>query len=147
MGDALNIQQVVNIQMFGKALIEKSLWRLLRGEGLWNCIMRMKYIEPLSFNELLHKELNIYHNFSIVWKALANSFMIVGSWLTWKIINGLKVRVGIDPWFKVKGPYHFSLDLQDTLHNLNIYTLNDVALAIQTNPWQKECKLVKDIGL
>jgi hypothetical protein len=64
-----------NIQLSGKVLAVKSLWRLFKEEGSWHDIMRLKYIESFSFEEWIRKEPKTHQNCSIVWKALVEAFV------------------------------------------------------------------------
>jgi hypothetical protein len=37
-------------------------------------------------------------NGSIGWKAMMESYPMLGEWVFWKIGSGKKVRIGEDPW-------------------------------------------------
>jgi hypothetical protein len=55
------------------------------------------------------------------YKALVQAFPINGRWLVWKMGNGEKVRVGVDPWI---GYFRLLEILIEFVHDICIYTLN-----------------------
>jgi hypothetical protein len=50
-------------------------------------------------------------NGSSMWKALVSAFFIVGNFLAWRIGNGTKVKLGVDPWIGRKGVFRLSSEL------------------------------------
>jgi hypothetical protein len=45
-------------------------------------------------NNALERKTNLSINVSIVWKAIAPSFPLVGNWFVWKEVNGEKGMCG-----------------------------------------------------
>ena len=87
-----------DLPRFAKALVAKCAWNVVSGSGLWNCVIQYKYISPLSVTEWIQvPDKSTQHSY-IIWKAIVNSFDLIGGWLAWKIGNGRSVRIGQDLW-------------------------------------------------
>jgi hypothetical protein len=85
-----------NIHLFGISLATKSLWNLITKESLWKRIIIQKYIAPGTLINWIRWDRKNIHNVSNQWKALTLDFLVVGTYLTWKVGNGSQVRVGAD---------------------------------------------------
>lgn len=114
-----------NSYLFNKSLPTKNLWRLAYNESLWVHLMKAKYLDGCSMDDWLHLEHNSSKNNSIVWKALVEAFL-VGNWTIWCIGNGMKIKIGEDPWVSVDENFRLSEDLIRTLHAEGIFSLYDV---------------------
>lgn len=60
---------------------------------------------------------------SNVWKAIVQSFPLVGNWLAWKVGKWDKVRIGADPWVGSGERHKLSEELIVTLKNQGIHHL------------------------
>jgi len=65
-------------------------------ESLWRQEILHKYIEPLSMEDKIKQVVNPI--LSNIWKAIVQPFPLVGNWMAWNVGNGVKVRIGADPW-------------------------------------------------
>jgi hypothetical protein len=84
--------------LFSKALAAKVRWRLLLTNGLWNIVVLHKYIALNSLENWIHNPDKISHLGSIIWKAMINYFLVIEEGLAWRIGNGTRVSLGVDPW-------------------------------------------------
>jgi hypothetical protein len=87
-----------NIFHFSKALATKSVWRLIKGKGLWCQETLQKYIFLESIDDWIRRPRKSMHNVSIIWKDLILAFPLANDGLVWKVRNGTQVHLGVDPW-------------------------------------------------
>lgn len=66
---------------------------------------------PLSLDEWIRKLNKMVPNSSIIWKVVIASFNIIGGGLTWKVGNGQKVDISLEPWVGGQANFRLPLDL------------------------------------
>ena len=86
-----------NIFLFSKALAAKGGWRLINSSSLWTKVVIQKYIESTSLETWIRSPQKSLKGVLVIWKAIVNSFSVIGEGLAWKIGNGKWVRLGADP--------------------------------------------------
>jgi hypothetical protein len=79
-----------------QSLVAKSLWLVLTKKILWSGILVQKYIAPGSIIDWIRRENKSIHNVSNQWKTLSLSFLVIGSYLAWRVGDGSLVRIGVD---------------------------------------------------
>jgi hypothetical protein len=87
-----------NIHLFSQALPAKVGLRLITTDNLWTKVVTRKYISPDTVDECIHRPVKVATQCTIIWKALINSFQVVGEGLVRKVGNGQRVRIGANPW-------------------------------------------------
>ena len=88
-----------NTFLFAKALAAKVGWRLISTQSLWTEFIIQKYITPTPLLDWIRDMGNTsLPNGSIIWKALCKSLPLILEGIVWKIGDGTKVRIGVDPW-------------------------------------------------
>jgi hypothetical protein len=70
--------------------------------------MMSKYFAGKMVEEWVHAPHKPVANCFIVWKALVDSFPLIGNWLVWKIGNEKRIRIGEDPWEGSEGNFNLS---------------------------------------
>ena len=81
-------------------------------------IVLQKYVHPLSLMDWTKVTVKKKRCMSICWKAVLWSFDLIGNYLTWKVGNGVAVRIGFDPWVGCKWRHILPTSLIDKLHSL-----------------------------
>jgi hypothetical protein len=87
-----------NIFLFAKGLAAKSCWRLVSSENIWTQVVTHKYISLSSLQDWIRSPIKKNTTSFIIWKAVTTSFDVVEEGLAWRIGNGNKVHLGLDPW-------------------------------------------------
>jgi len=87
--------------------------------------MNSKYFPTLSISEWFQEPLKYYKG-SIVWKALVESFPLVGKWKIWRIGNGEKVRLGEESWLGDGNNYKLFPPVLHFLKTKNLRVLSDL---------------------
>jgi hypothetical protein len=129
-----------NIFLFSKALATKSCWILITTDSLWMKVIIQKYIHPDSLEEWIRNPLKKRTMCSIIWKAVVNSFDVVGDGLAWCIGNGTKVRLGTNLWPGSGDNHLLPLDLIHHLNSEGLFYLNQIVDADRTTIWNQEWK-------
>ena len=126
-----------NVFLFSKALVGKVVWRLISTTSLWTTVIHKKYIAPLTLLDWIRIDNKRRSGVSIIWKAIVQSFDLIGKGLAWSIGNGRKFLVGRVPWAG-GDRYHLLLEeLYATLEH-RIYTfLYQVADPNTTSIWNQ----------
>jgi hypothetical protein len=72
-----------NIYLFNQALATSSLWHALTLPGIWNSIIKDKYLSHHSINNWLHMDTATSRSTSFIWKKLLKSKHLLTRWLCW----------------------------------------------------------------
>ena len=91
-------------------------WTILTGQNLWTTVTYHKYIWPLQLMDWVRLPRWSKIGISSVWKALLHSLPIIRNNLTWRINDGSKARIGLDPWTGGGDWHHL---LRELIHLLN----------------------------
>jgi hypothetical protein len=67
-------------------------------------------------------------NNSIGWKAMVETFPLVGEWTAWKVGNNKSIIIGEESWVKSGLGYQLSRELIYELHDQGIYSLWDARI-------------------
>jgi hypothetical protein len=97
--------------------------------------------------EWIRRPSKIHHVASIIWKAMALSFDVIGDGLAWKVGKGNKVRVGRDPWPGSLGSHLLPDNLVLSLQQQVIFYLSQVGDPVNTSIWAQEWKSHHELGL
>ena len=116
--------------IFAKALIEKSVWNVINGSGLWVQIVLQKYVHPMSLLDWIRSYGKQKRSMSIYWKAVLWSFDIIGNNLVWKIGIGAAVRLGLDLWVGCKWRHLLPSLLTVKLHSNGFFSLKDIGALV-----------------
>ena len=92
----------------------KSLWRGLFQRGLWNEIIKEKYLRNKTMITWIRNTNKKGSNASNIWRGLINYFPSMGNSLVWKIGNTNQVKIGEDSF--IGGERFYNLSAATTLH-------------------------------
>ena len=111
---------IKNLEWFGISLRLKSMWQLLLGNGIWSRIITHKYLKNRPLEDWIHAR-----NFTVVGTSYFwNGFIRILSWITyklgWKVGDGMKIRLGVDPIAGLDASYSLPVDLTDYLADYGI---------------------------
>jgi hypothetical protein len=136
-----------NIHLFSKALVAKVGWRLITIDNLWTKVVIHKYINPDTVEEWICRPVKVATQCTIIWKALINSFQVVGEGLAWKVGNGQRVRIGVDPWPGSERGHILPQQLINNLHDKGLFYLDQITDRDITTLWSQAWKRVDQLGL
>jgi len=89
---------IKNLSLFNLALSLKIPWRGLFGSRLWSGVLKYKYLQKKYFEDWIKMPNKSILNTSNFWHDFVKSYPWMGSWLSWRIGNGKKIQLGIDPF-------------------------------------------------
>jgi hypothetical protein len=116
---------IKNIYWFCKSLAAKSLWRLIHNKMLWSRVMTSKYLSGMTIIEWIRSPRKTVINSSICWKAMVETFPLIGKWIVWNVGNGKSIRIGENPWVNSGEGFKLTKNLVNALHGRGIFTLWD----------------------
>ena len=117
-------------------------------ESLWRQEILHKYIEPLSMEDRIRQAVKPI--LSNIWKDIVHPFSLVGNWMAWNVgngVNGVKVRIGVDPWVRSGEEHILSEELVVTLQNKGIHYLAQTTDPISTTICKQGCKSEVELRL
>lgn len=107
---------LLNLRSFGKALICKSLWRCIFGEGSWSMIIKKKYLGGKDFS-LWFREGRIGPSYgSSIWQCLHRREGFFLENLIWRFQTGSKILIGYDQFLSGVGDIFVPEALLNFLH-------------------------------
>ena len=129
---------IKNTFFFAKALATKIGWRLISTQSLWTEVIIHKYISPtLILDWIRDMGSKKPPNGSIIWKELCKSFSLISEGTVWKVRDGTKVKIGVDPWIGSAQNHILPQPLIQLIHQKRCYLLNQIADPISTNIWHQ----------
>ena len=88
---------IKNLPLFTKALVDKSLWRLIQDtDSLWGRVVCSKYCSNMEIIDWIRIPNKSFKNGSVGWKSMVLTFPLIGTWIAWEIGNGKSIRIGLD---------------------------------------------------
>ena len=86
--------RILDLEIFGNALIRKSLWRCLHSDGIWHNIIKNKYIGCESLEDLDSLNWNDGPKRSCIWNGFGMVWPKIRENLRWYFGNGAKILTG-----------------------------------------------------
>lgn len=87
---------LLNLKIFGRALLCKSLWRAIQGDGLWSRLIKSKYLANKDLDVWYRRgKLGIQYG-SPIWCSFRKVEAIFLEQLIWKFHKGNKIIIGKD---------------------------------------------------
>jgi hypothetical protein len=90
---------------------------------------------------------NNTQNSFVCWKALVEAFPLVGDHLLWCVGNGMKVRLGEDPWVGSGNGFKFPKNMLNNIHSNGIIYLKDASIADLDRAVRSEWKTTEMMDL
>lgn len=100
-----------DLSYFAHALAAKMGWTLLTRQNLWSSISYHKYIWPLQVMDWIQLPGWNRTGISSAWKALLYALPLIHNHLTWRINDGSRARIGMDPWTRGGGRCYLPREL------------------------------------
>jgi len=116
-------------------------------ENMWTTIVKRKYIKSIPIDEWMCKTDKNTLNASTIWKATMNSFNIVEDALAWRVGNGEKLRIEIDPWVGCNEDFTLSREVMDSFRIQGVQFLNQFARKDLSTNWYQGWKTMEDLQL
>jgi hypothetical protein len=117
-----------NLYWFAQSLSSKSCLRGIFGKGLWNLVLKKKYLKGIYLTSWLCKEEYKFQVASFIWKIFMGSLPIIKQWLAWSIGCGKQIMIGLDPFIRCNASFRLSDSLIQHLNNLHIFSLAQTTL-------------------
>jgi len=136
-----------NLFTFSKALAGKVVWRLISTTSLWTRVLHKKYISPMTIMDWIRWDSKHSRGGSIIWKALIQSFGVIGSGLAWRVGNGHQFMIGRDSWAGSGEAHFLSEQLRLSLQREGLTFLFQVTDDTATTFWNQGWKDGAGIGL
>jgi len=136
-----------NIFLFSRALAAKVGWRMLSTPSLWQKVVVQKYIAPASVESWIRNPVKNKQGISVVWKAVINSFSVISNKLAWKIGNGEKIRIGVDPWQGRSSHHLMAPRIIEALEDRGITTLGQLADEQHSTIWAQGWRSARSLRL
>ena len=117
---------LLNIKIFGAALICKSLWRGIFGFNPWSDIIRQKYKKGRGIEFWFRSDSIGIQQGSAIWHSFKKVQRYFLSNLKWKIFTGRKILIGLDPIAGFQGTLQGPPSLLFFLHRSGYFTWNRI---------------------
>ena len=125
---------IKNLPLFNISLRMKNFWFALHQPGIWNLLLKEKYMKHMAVHDWLRKKCFSIHNASIIWNGFLSTIHWIGYGLSWQVGNGRQIKVGADPMVGMDCSYILSDELRHYLLDYGISTL-DQAFNYSTGVW------------
>ena len=112
----------------------KNFWYALNTTGIWNQLIRTKYMKDLSVQSWFRNKHFRFNNTSRIWMGFIITLNWIGQGLIWHVGQGTEVRLGVDPIVGLGSSYILPFELRTYLEDYGINTLAQ-ALNHETGLW------------
>lgn len=136
-----------DLPSFPSALAAKMGWALLTSQSLWTNITYHKYIWPLNILDWARLPSWNKTGISSIWKALLHSLQLIRNNIVWRIRNGSRVRIGLDPWSGCGGRHRLPQELVQYLAAQGIRVISQIADQEQTDLFHQAWKNSAQLNL
>ena len=79
---------ILNTRFFNNALLMKSFWKAVNGDGLWQDVIRCKYIRGDFLKQILCSNFPIPRNASAIWRSFRMISSHISDRLSWMFRDG-----------------------------------------------------------
>lgn len=117
---------ILNIKIFGVALICKSLWRGIYGTSLWSDIVRQKYLKGRGIEFWFRFDTIGIKRGSAIWYSFRRVQHYFLSNLKWEIHTGNKIYIGLDSFAGYRGSLLVPPPLLFFLRRSGLFTWNQI---------------------
>ena len=133
------------LRLFNLSLCVNSMWRYLFMPGLWNKIIKSKYIRQWSLVSWFREMDLKFTNSSYLWKSFIKALPVIKDHLSWKVRRGFQIFIGIDPIVEVCGSEFLSIHLIEELHRRNTMVVMQIMNALDVS--EGYCHISKEVKL
>jgi hypothetical protein len=112
-----------NLHLSYLALSANTLWRILMVPGIWNKLIKDKYLSHLSAHSWLRSATFTPQGGSQTWKHLLKSLPILLHWIVWLPGTGTAIEIGKDDILGMGAKALLSPRLLERLHFLGLHYL------------------------
>jgi hypothetical protein len=112
-----------NLHLSYLALSANTLWRILMVPGIWNKLIKDKYLPHLPVHSWLRSATFTPRGGSQTWKHLLKSLPILLHWIAWLPGTGTAIEIGKDDILGMGEKVLLSPRLLERLHSLGLHFL------------------------
>jgi len=88
---------LINLKLFGKALLCKTLFRGIYGTGSWSMMIQNRYLKGRSLEFWYRRGTLGIKTGSAIWNSFRKIFLFSIQNLRWRMFSGANIFIGIDP--------------------------------------------------
>jgi hypothetical protein len=118
-----------NLVLFNKALNVNTLWRVLSQQGIWNLVLRNKYLQNSTVINWYRLGNHKVRAASRMWTSLVQSVHIILHWLSWSPVLGHYINIGRDQILGLGSKSYLSEELLAQLTLKRVMVLAQVSVA------------------
>lgn len=106
---------MLNIIVFNKTMLTKSLWRGINGTGTWSSVIKCKYGRNLSLLEIYRSKRLFASSVLEIWRGFTKITMDLAERLCWRFGMGLDIMLAGD---RIQGVAVLPLENSNPIHRL-----------------------------
>lgn len=136
---------IMQLRIFGMALLCRSLWRAVFGDNLWSAVVKTKYLRNKDIQYWYRTKSFGKNQGSVIWSSLTKVSQYFFKRMLWKFQSGNHILIGIDPISGVQSDSPFLEKLLTAFHQKGIFFWAQVI-----NGWQGSIptwKTTNELGL
>ena len=96
---------------------------VLQSHGLWHQVLINKYLKNITVVDWLRGKNFLSRGVSVIWRGFLQTLPWMGCELAWKVGNGDKILLGIEPIVGASNSSSLPLGLLEYLEDVEINTL------------------------
>jgi len=114
---------IKHLPLFCISLRMKNFWFALNNSGIWNQLIRTKYMKNMSIQSWCRNKYFRLTNTSRIWMGFIKTLHWIGQGLIWQVGKGTEVIVGADPIVGLGSSFILPYELRTYLDDYGINTL------------------------